>query len=123
MPVMPPSIDVYSTDDMRQLANTLRSAAIQTSDYLANQCAAMHPRIAETLRAEGLDAGRVGNFGSTANQAASRIVAPGKKAADHLYAAASMMTVMWSAWNKYLVVPVEVARRQTKTGSSKMMKI
>jgi hypothetical protein len=117
---MPPSIDVYSTDDMRNLANTLRAAAIQTSDYLANQCIAMHPRIAETLRAEGLDGGRVGNFGSTANQAASRIIAPGRKAAESLAIASIQVTAMWHAWNKYLVVPVEVARRERKQGSKRM---
>jgi hypothetical protein len=119
---MPPSIDVYSTADMQALANSIRASAIQTSDYLANQCAAMHPRIAETLRAEGLDGGRVGNFGSTANQAASRIIAPGKRAADQLYAVASLMTVMWGAWNKYLVIPVEVARRE-RSKTAQQMKV
>lgn len=120
MPQMPPSIDVYSTDDMRQLADSMRASLIQGSDYLANQCAAMYPRIAETLRAEGLDGGRVGNFGSSANQAASRIIRPGQRAAEHMAASASLMTAMWHAWNKYLVVPVEVARRERSTAKRKM---
>jgi hypothetical protein len=124
MAYTPPSIDVFSTDDMRQLTNYLTDTGIGISDFIANQAVAMHPRIAETLRAEGIDGhtrdfGALG-WGSVANQSATRVVQPLKKAAEHYDAAAKLSRAAWNAWHKYLVTPVEVARRSQHTGRQQM---
>lgn len=127
MAYTPPSIDVFSTDDMRQLTNYLTDAGIGISDFVANQAVAMHPRIAETLRLEGVDgpAGVLSGFGrgSIANQNATQVIRPLKKAAEHLDTAAKLSRAAWFAWHKYLVTPVEIARREMTRGSDRRMKV
>ena len=117
----PPSIDVFSTDDMRQFTDYIRDAGMGVSDFLANQAVAMHPRIAETLRDEGVDEA-TGLFGrgSLANQNASRITGLLKRSADHFEAGAKLAgPAAWRAWQQYLVTPVEVARRARERGTGR----
>jgi hypothetical protein len=123
MPTMPPSIEVYSTAEMKQMTDSLRAGMILTADYIANQCVAMHPRIVATLVAEGLDGSNRFGFGSTASAAASAIIRPGQRAAQQLTAAATLITAMNRAWHVHLVTPVEAARAAAKAGGRKVMNV
>lgn len=127
MAYKPPSIDVFSTEDMRELTNYLTDLGIGVADFLGNQAVAMHPRITETLRAEGVDGDSWGfaglSGGSIANQNGTRIIQHFKKAAEHFDAGAKLSRGAWHAWHKYLVTPVEVARRQKAHPSRQQMKV
>lgn len=124
MAQMPPQINVYTEEDLRQLVETMRSTAQQTADYLANHAAVMRRRIEKKLRHEGMDEPRwAGNFGSTAHAAAVRAVDPMRKMIDDFENIAVRATALNRSYDKYYLIPLREVQAARKRDGSDMMRL
>lgn len=103
--------DDNPTEDFKQLCRLLQDIGIGTSDYTANHAVAIHPRIVDTLRANGVD-GQAGLFGrgSIAENHAKAVYAIMRKLAEAQMTSANLAQALERAWQAHVVVPVKEAQ-------------
>lgn len=107
---------------MQQWVEFLRLDFMKTGDDIAHQMIAMHPRLIQRLKDEGLDNNaRVPLFAGSASKAASAIIRPGQLAAEHLNAAAISIKAFELAWRRLYSEPIAVAREMRANGRSQAM--
>jgi hypothetical protein len=119
MPQMPPGPPGNKTSEWKTAAQTIRAAAIMTSDHLANWAIPLNARIVKTLRSKGLDGGNWKSkflHGGDAQHAADQITEPLRAASQDLYNCARNMTIFIRRLEVMFTEPIRQAENATDSG-------
>jgi hypothetical protein len=115
MPEMPPkNQDLRDAENLDKIAESLRHASIQGSDFVANMAISLTVRLTKGLRAEGLDGGGFLSRhlrGGDAKRTASWVVEPLHAAAGDLYNAAVNFTIFKRRLQTGYVDAIRAARQ------------
>lgn len=114
MPEMPPkNQDLREAENIDQIGESLRYAAIVGSDFVATVAIALTLRLTKGLRAEGLDGGGVRSrflHGGDAARTAKMIVQPLHALSNDLYNAATNASLFKRRFQTMYVEAIRQAR-------------
>lgn len=121
MPEFPPNVDVRSDVAFQAFANGFRLGSSAASDMLNTTAAYIHPMIVTTLKRYGLDGNNRFGFGSSAEKAASSVVAKLRRAAEHYVDGGQLVAAAYIDFVTNVWTPYQMAKKSMENGDGARM--